>query len=626
MDGSRVSEAVRHQEPVRHGGSRRYDAPAQLPGATAFSQDGTIRSALWLIETVQAHAWLSAAVEAVVPERNWGRRRNPGSWPLMFLAFALSDSVDVQPWYDKSDESLWLAAGFLCKPPYKTVYERFVDLESRAGALDEVAGLLIRAARARDPRVGAYLHVDSTEAETHAAFVHDCTVEEGCPWAIEEARRGERRSARRPRTSFEDRTAAEAVAETEPEGAALEELDALAAGDNPSTSADADASVPQGVKPAERPDRVPTLVPRADRQSKGAGPPSDELEIGKAERVVIGPETIRVRVGGHWYRSLDTTAGVRAYNGRRRSTVRFWHGFYNMKMTDHYTGAPVAIGLYSASRQEHLCYEDMLDRAERNIGTRPLAVVGDRGYSVRSVFETNTQRGIASVFPWRKHHENESRADNYVYDRHGIPRCKYCGAATEFVRFAHEPYPRLWVRCLTAKTEACREPQTHACSKDWRALLPLWRDDPVYMELRATHGLYESVHDYWRDRYKVGPSGLGQRPKRRGIEWQQLRASAALVVEWLRISYREGWLDGGERRNQGQAKAAMEHGRKGATRLRQFRIKSGLVGPYGPRAVEAYGTRRYRRTPHERWQVICAWEARNKLRAKEARRRNQQAA
>ena len=68
------------------------------------------------------------------------------------------------------------------------------------------------------------------------------------------------------------------------------------------------------------------------------------------------------------------------------------------------------------------------------------------------------------------------------------------------------------------------------------------------MELRATHGEYEAVHDYWRDRYKVGPASLGQRPKRRGRDWQQLRASAALFVEWLRICSREGWL-GEERTN-----------------------------------------------------------------------------
>ena len=146
--------------------------------------------------------------------------------------------------------------------------------------------------------------------------------------------------------------------------------------------------------------------------------------------------------------------------------------------------------------------------------------------------------------------------------------------------------------------------------------MPLWRDDPVYMELRRSHGTFESVHDYWRDRYKVGPSDILQRPKRKGIEWQQLRASAALLIEWLRICHREGWLDG-PRRNPNQPRPVM-NGNEAAIHLREFRHHVGLAAPYGPVAAQVWQDRSLRRTPSERWALICQWEKRRKQRQKEA--------
>lgn len=613
-------------ELIRHGGSRRYPAAAQLPGATAFSKQGKVRSSRWLFETIARLPWIVEALDAVEIDRNWGRRREPGRWAWLYLDFVVSDAVDVQAWYDRSDESVWELAGFTRKFSYPVTYERFTELEERWPAYEAAAGLLIRHARQFEPQVGMYLHVDSTEAETHAAFVHDCTVEEGCPWAIEDA-------ARRARHANRRRELAAAAEEEPPDRLDLSELDTLTATDDGDDDADDDGEAAEqsptpssGKRPPLRPDRVPTAVQRSERQKQAEEAPEDGRDYGVAQEVVLGPDFVRVRVGNHWYRSLDPTAGCRAYKGKHRQTVRFWHGFYNTKMTDHYTGAPVVIGLYSASQQEYNCYEDMLDRATAVLGEPPRAVVGDRGYSVTKVFRLNTSRGVASVFFWRKSNASDKRTDGALVDRHGVPRCKHCGAPCEFVRFHHEPTPRLWVRCLAGRTPECVGEQSLACSRNWRALLPLWRDDPVYMELRRTHQEYEATHDYWRDRYKVGPSSLGQRPKRRGRDWQQLRASAALFVEWLRICYREGWL-GDERSNLKQPRCTMEKGTEAALSLRQFRTRIGLNAPYGPKAVAAYGTRRYRRAPSERWALQCRWQERRKQRrAEEREAREQQAA
>jgi hypothetical protein len=48
--------------------------------------------------------------------------------------------------------------------------------------------------------------------------------------------------------------------------------------------------------------------------------------------------------------------------------------------------------------------------------------------------------------------------------------------------------------------------------------------------------------DLGRDRYRIDPDCMRLRPKRIGAGWQQLRASAAVVSEWLRVCFRQGWL------------------------------------------------------------------------------------
>ncbi len=88
---------------------------------------------------------------------------------------------------------------------------------------------------------------------------------------------------------------------------------------------------------------------------------------------------------------------------------------------------------------------------------------------------------------------------------------------------AEERNPRLWVRCLIGATAECGKDQTVRCRDDWRLLIPLWRTDPLYHELKCSHQEYEGVHGYWRKRYKVGADDFSIRPKARGIGWHRLR-------------------------------------------------------------------------------------------------------
>jgi hypothetical protein len=321
---------------------------------------------------------------------------------------------------------------------------------------------------------------------------------------------------------------------------------------------------------------------REERHKESDSAPSDELEIGEAEEVQVVDGRLRVKSGGHWFRTADSSAGVRAYKGPRGAR-KFWHGFYNQKAIDHYTGAPLAVGVYNASKQEYHIYPELFDRLVKTMGRTPQTIVADRGFSVESVFAHNTSNGVASVIPWRRKNQHESqRHDHDTHDRHGIPRCKHCGAPTTFVRFNRQE-TRLGFRCVRGSTPACTREQTMVCSKDWRLLIPLWRTDAVYHELEESHQSYERVHRHWRDRYKVAGDTLACRPKRRGLAWQELRAQAALLAEWTMIAFREGWL-GSARRNRKSAARNDAIGIRRVKNLLRFRHKVGLDSPYGKNA------------------------------------------
>jgi len=513
--------------------TKRISPPAHLPGATEFSADRELLSPLWLIQMMKQTQWLFAELdEATKLDKNWGRRKEPGSWALVFLAFVVSGQPDIEPWWTQTTPDLWQAAGFAARPSYQTTYERFVELESVSDKFLETAARLIQHAMKHEPRIGNHVHVDGTEAETHAALVHDCQSGEGCKWG------------------------------------------GANAGQKPART-------------AERPRRVSTETAREQRHKDSAEAPDapGTPDLGEADEVKVTPGgRLRVRSGQHWYRTLDASAGVRAYTGPRGAR-KFWHGFYHHKAIDHFTGAPLAVGVYSASEQEYDSYPDLYQRLQRSLAGNPQTVTADRGFSVASVFAWNTNHGVASVIPWRKGANRELRQDKLTHDRHGVPRCKHCGAPGRFVRFRAEGKggPRLWFRCLNGTTPACGKDQSINCSNDWRLLVPLWRTEAIYCELKDSHSNYERVHRHWRDRYCVAGDNLACRPKRRGRDWQELRSQAALLIEWLTICFREGWLDSA-RRNKHSVKQDGSVGKKIARGFLAKRSRAGLNLPYGPKA------------------------------------------
>ena len=527
-------------------------APETLKGAVNFNTDADTFNGLWLLKTLRRYdkppyRLLKPLYDAVAEAAKdagsgFGRPRGKGRFELAYFAFVFSRQADVRPWWQQAGHSIWRTAGFKERPSYQLTHMRFAELEHPTviDAMERVAGELIQlAVKGSGGRVGRFLHVDSTEAETHARLAHICPASSGC----QKLSLGKFGNARR-----------------------------VSAGPM-------------------------TPIVRAERHLQAQQPEPDpaqmrpDSDIGDAERIERKHGRLRIKVGGCWYEVLDASAGVRAYI-RGQNVKRFWVGFYNAKAIDHFTGAPVAVRISSASTQEFLSYPELFAAAVQNTGQLPRAVVADRGYSISPVFEHNTRLGVASVMPWRATNQRIDRAreDCDTHDRHGVVRCKHCGAPTRFVSFARSAGgrrgPRLYVQCLTPVTAACESRQSIGCNVSWRMLLPLWRDTPTYLALRHSHDRYERVHHHWRVRWRSGADDHALRPKRRGRDNQQLRANAALLAEWLMICWRENWLP--DSRPLGKPdpdRIMVDDGSAYAASLAALRNQLGLDRPFGSKAL-----------------------------------------
>jgi hypothetical protein len=484
----------------------RKTVPSHLPELTKYSDDPTLASPHTLVAMVKGmptlHKKLQKAFERTY---KWGPERMNGDWVLVYLSFVISRLPDIEPWYQRVQEDLgfWRACGFTSPPSYRLAHMRFTEMEAGEAAFEQAAATLIQMARSKDERVGAWLHIDASEAETHAAPQHDCTAFDTCPTAL--------KGRRNPRLM-----------------------------------------------------RVGTAVAKATRQAIAAAP-SDDIEkaifVDGLRTIPVGESITdhvrggrRFTSGGHWWFTRDKEAGLRAYS-RGDKVLKAWLGFLQIEVVDHFTHAPLTSRLIPADQQEYSAYEGVFERTVTNLGGHtPLLIAGDAGYSLRKVFQFNSDHGVGSVFPYRQKGgaSPKKRVPTALYDEHGIPNCRHCGGETQFVRFAvvkskrrgkdglAEGQGRLGFRCRTGGP-ACGGEQTILCSSSPCDLLPLWRTEDAYAAMRVSHQSYEHKHRDLRIQYLVAPDCLALRPKRPGMAWQQLRASAALLIEWLRVLQRAGW-------------------------------------------------------------------------------------
>ncbi|MGO9973139.1 MAG: hypothetical protein ACLP01_10075 [Solirubrobacteraceae bacterium] len=516
--------------------------------------------------------------------RREGGPRKPGSWPLAFLAFTLTPGSSVLAWVDSvASTDIWRACGFSEVPSYKTVNRRFnemMEFVEQTGtdgqpaadeqlAVDGFLGAgrgLIRRARAHEPEVGRAVAVDGTATATRAALLHCCPRGTVC---------GERQAAK-----------ARARAQ---KGAERTAPKAAGHGSRIMTMPVQEANAARHAEQAQAAD---TPAPKSAKKRS-----LRRLDEGEVERLGLDPSLLwwsqpDARGGLHYYCCRDRTIGLRNHAKTERGRGKFWSGWTTQKATDVFTGGPLAVHVDPADRQGYRSYRELMDSAHETLAISPQVVSGDRGLAVKDVYTFNTRRGIASALPWRQTIHNRDRGDleNAVVDRHGVPRCKHCGAEGKttgsglgFTVTAHGT-PVIRFRCRGKYTPECRGIQSVRCEHEPRLLQPLTLTDPVYNQAREAHENIERVHLHDRQRYTVGGREVVTRDHRIGVRWQILRQHAAMFLDWLRICLRNGWFASlRARTNPNDPTEVSAGGRLKA--VLGARAKYQLALPYGPQAA-----------------------------------------
>jgi hypothetical protein len=391
---------------------------------------------------------------------------------------------------------------------------------------------MIRHARSHAPQIGAWVDVDGSAFHTNARLEHCCP-----PGSCEK-----KRAPRLVRTAIDDV--------------------------NGKRHADS----------AEDPDEVEQTHQKKDGTDRGVH--WGKTPTGRDRRYRY------YEINGHLYRSADRTAGFSCWGDGGQRVV--WHGGNKLTLSDRFTGAPVAYLTIRAAEREYRGYPELYERGRQALGGDPQGVSGDRGFSINLVFEHNTRRGVASVFPWRKHGAVSEREqlDTERYDRHGVPRCQHCGGPGDTNSPALGLYtdrhgePRLRFRCMLGLTKECGRVQSIKCSENWRLLVPLSRLSETYHQLGRGGKQSERVHSIVRTRYSAAGKDQTGRLKRFGLEAQQLRLNASLVLDWFRILLLNGWAGSYKHVNSNTPRDCDGGHRLRATQ--RARERHHLNRPYGP--------------------------------------------
>jgi len=522
---------VQLRQPVSPRQPKLQDIPEQLQDPTQWSDangDYGLEVVLRQIPRLpEVQARLVAFGERVSTS---GPARMQGNWALAFIGFTMSGFACIQPWWKqrRHERAYWRLFGFHRIPKYSTVHLRLTELEDDLTAFVASTTSIIQQLRAVDPRIGAWVHVDATNTQTHAGLQHVCRYQ-SCP------------SGGRARISGLDHSSASELREV--------------AADNFSEGKDVLAEA-EGYKELKiRTIEAYTVLPAGVDGNK------------------IGAKGRLYHLGSHWWYSRDLEAGTRAYTHGK--SIKAWHGFLTQSAVDHYTQLPLALNVFAADQNEFQHYAELLAAVTAASGQQPLMVAADKGYSIAEVFKQNTTKGIASVFPRKRTNQRDSQKSQGTkdFDIHGIPSCRHCKGPGNFVRFqlvikGNCIIPRLFFTCSLPEHDDCEGMQSISCSKDWRRLLPVWRTHPQYQAMTQQHNMYEFKHEQMRMNYRVGANDARTRLRRIGLRWQQLRANCAALVEWVRFTVRRPNL----------LPTHKSDGYKVGRRIAYRRISEGLVG------------------------------------------------
>ena len=339
-----------------------------------------------------------------------------------------------------------------------------------------------------------------------------------------------------------------------------------------------------------RSDDDAATAPRTDGARKLERLAVDEIAALGLDESLVWWRQADERGRPHYFCCRDATVGARKYSGRGRG--KFWIGWNTLKATDALFGAPLAVAVEAADRQEHDGYPALMESVHRAVGAWPHAVSTDKGPAIKAVYMFNTARGIGSAIPWRSSQMHTDRGDleDHVVDRHGVPRCQHCGAEGKtrgsglgFTITAHGT-PVIRTRCRARLTQQCRGIQSVRCEHEPRLLQPLRLDDVLYAQMREQHENAERVHVHDRQRYQVAGREIATRDHRIGVRWQLLRAHAAMFLDWFRIALRHGYFASLRRRTNDDRPAEVRAGSR-LDAVLAARRKYQLALPYGPQAL-----------------------------------------
>ncbi len=153
-------------------------------------------------------------------------------------------------------------------------------------------------------------------------------------------------------------------------------------------------------------------------------------------------------------------------------------------------------------------------------------------------------------------------------------------------RFESKKTARVMFRCPLSSTKKCRGIQSMNCSRALRRLIPIWRTSPIYRVLHSQVGNTKHVHGNWRTWFSSGGKTLRDRRRRVGLACRQLRARAALLIQWVGVLMRQGWISR-RRTERVQPVPLNDNGRY--ARLMERRRKELLFGGGYPSSKEPPG-------------------------------------
>lgn len=534
--------------------------PEHLGGLCRFSRHRQLKRWKVIREAIESTEWLKAEMDAFLAEFarrrsiRPGRKVGAGQWHYAYIAYLLSTGLDLHRWWDESttpefwaDLGVELTFAERChgedKPSYDRVWRMFARLEEYTGEVERIAQMVIAKAKEHDPQLGRFLHMDGTEMLTAAR------VERYDPDAPVD-REGKRR---RTRNSIQRISADEARKQRQKD---VEEDDDQSE-DEPSSN----RHLVEGV--------ARELI-------------SGEIEHGEIRDGYLYFRTKK----GQWYRTRDIEAGLRMYSRGKGGHV--WHGRYHGKIICHRYGAPIAVGTWSASQNESTRFEWMLKKALKAVG-RPDAVITDAGLTTKAISGSLVRRGVTHIAPPRN---VKAYRDHERFDRHGVVRCKYCGGPADRVGYDETNRGGIY-RCREPRTE-CKDAEglgrrhRAPASLEHRLLGPIQGCSELYVYLLEAQHIVEHVHRAWRERYGVAGKTYDSIPMRVSPGVGELRSQFALLVEWVRISIRMGWMESSATQTRYQDNPIRWTGMLDAAMADMWieRADAGLEDSYGPLAAE----------------------------------------